>query len=127
MHKSVPHLALVTHPVGDSPSEERLRGLSREQLADRLTWLACWSPGTFTVVMDYMDFLDDHAADGGLDRDDPDDPAPFCTACGAEVAIFVRFSLNWQHYRPAGQGGVEFYDPGHPAAVAWRDTTRPVA
>jgi hypothetical protein len=39
--------------------------------------------------MDYMDFLDDFAADGDLNRDDPDDPAPYCLACGEEVGIFV--------------------------------------
>jgi hypothetical protein len=30
--------------------------------------------------------------------------------------------LEWKHYRTAARGGVEFYDPGHAAAVAWRVT-----
>jgi hypothetical protein len=111
------------YPFGDTQAEERLRGLSRQQLADRLTWLSWWAPGTFTVVMGYMDFHDDYAAAGDPGRDDPDDPAPYCTACGGEVAIFVRFGLDWRHYRPAGQGSVEFFDVGHVPEVAWRPGT----
>ena len=47
----------------DNPCEARLRGLSRQQLADRLNWLSWYQPGIFTAVMDYMDFSDDLAAD----------------------------------------------------------------
>ena len=99
MHKSVPQPRPVTHEFGDTPPEERLRGLDRQQLADRLIWLAWWAPGTFQAVMDYMEFTDKLAADGDLDRDDPDDPAPYCTICGSEVGIFIRYSLDWRHYR----------------------------
>jgi hypothetical protein len=97
MRPSLSQPSLGTHPFGDTLAEERLRGLDRQQLADRLTWLSWWSPGTFTVVMDYMQYVDDLAADGDPD-DDPDDLAPHCAACGGEVGIFVRCSLEWQHY-----------------------------
>jgi hypothetical protein len=120
MHSSVPYPAPVTHEFGDTPAAERLRGLSRQQLADRLTWLSWWAPGTFAAVMDYMRFVDDRAAVGELDRDDPDDPAPYCQICGSEVGIFIRYSLHWRHYRPTGQGGIELFDPGHDPDVAWR-------
>ena len=63
MHSSVPQPAPVTHEFGDTPPEDRLRGLDRQQLADRLTWLSWWAPGTFTAVMDYMEFVDNLAAD----------------------------------------------------------------
>jgi hypothetical protein len=53
------------HDFGDSQEDERVRGLTRQQLADRLTWLSWWSPGTFQAVMDYMEFIDNLAADGG--------------------------------------------------------------
>jgi hypothetical protein len=120
MHSSVPQPCPVTHEFGDAPAEERLRGLDRDQLADRLTWLAWWAPGTFTAVMDYMQFVDDHAADGTLDCDDSDDPAPYCLTCGSEVGIFIRYSLGWRHYRVTDQSGIELFDPGHTPEVGWR-------
>ena len=55
----------------DTPDEARLRGLTHQQLADRLTWLAWYQPGVFTAVMDYMDFSDALAADA-----DPTNPGP---------------------------------------------------
>ena len=48
-----------------------MRGLTHQQLADRLTWLAWYQPGIFTAVMDYMDFSDALAADA-----DPTSPRP---------------------------------------------------
>lgn len=120
VNKSVPQPRPLTHAFGDTPAEERLRGLDRQQLADRLTWLAWWAPGTFTAVMDYMQFVDDQAADGGLDRDDPDDPAPYCQTCGSEVGVFIRYNLDWRHDRATAQGGVELFDPGHVPQVGWR-------
>ncbi|MGH3279132.1 MAG: hypothetical protein ACRDNW_08350 [Trebonia sp.] len=71
------------------------------------------------TVMDYLQFVDDIAADDDPD-DDPDDPAPQCTVCGGGVGIFVRFSLNWTHYRATDTGGVELFDPGHEPQVGWR-------
>jgi hypothetical protein len=47
----------------DHPDEARLRGLTHQQLADRLTWLAWYQPGIFNAVMDYMEFSDALAAD----------------------------------------------------------------
>jgi hypothetical protein len=48
---------------GDDPSEAQLRGLTHQQLADRLNWLSWYQPGVFTAVMDYGQFSDDLAAD----------------------------------------------------------------
>jgi len=120
MHSSVPQPRPLTHEFSDSQAEERLRGLTRQQLADRLTWLSWWAPGTFNVVMDYMEFTDNLAADGELDRDDADDPAPYCTVCGSEVGIFIRYSMDWTHYRTTSQAGIELFDPGHAPQIGWR-------
>jgi hypothetical protein len=57
------------HHFGDGQEDVRLRGLTRLQLADRLTWLAWWSPGTFQAVMDYMEFSDKIAADADPGQD----------------------------------------------------------
>jgi hypothetical protein len=108
----------------DHPSEVRLRGLSHEQLADRLRWLSWYQPGTFAAVMDYMDFCDALAADSGLaiaGRDPGADPAPVCRMCGADIGIFVKFGMDWRHYREGSSlGEAEIFDPGHVPEFLWR-------
>ena len=121
-------------PFGeDHPCEARLRGLSRQQLADRLNWLSWYQPGIFAAVMDYGQFSDDLAADPtGLapepepegdfgDLDCADDPAPVCARCGSEIGIFLKFGLEWRHYR-GGEvlGQAEIFDAGHEPELAWR-------
>jgi hypothetical protein len=49
--------------VADHPAESRLRGLSPQQLHDRLAWLSWYQPGIFTAVMDYMEFSEALVAD----------------------------------------------------------------
>jgi hypothetical protein len=66
MQASLSHPAPSAHPDGDfddTPYDERLRGLTREQLEDRLRWLSWWAPGVFAAVMDYMELADALAAD----------------------------------------------------------------
>lgn len=75
--------------------------------------------------MDYMEFMDNLAADGDPGRDDPDDP--YCLTCGSEVGIFIRSGLDWKHYRSTGQAGIELFDPGHAPQVGWRAATPAVA
>ena len=66
--------ASLSHPVpsahadadfADTPYDERLRGLTHDQLAERLRWLSWYAPGIFTAVMDYMEFTDVLAARAG--------------------------------------------------------------
>jgi hypothetical protein len=110
----------------DTPDEARLRGLSRQQLADRLAWLAWYQPGIFTAVMDYMEFSDLLAADTDPTSPHPDfdydkEPAPICAQCGADIGIFIKFGLDWRHYREGGAlGQAEIFDPGHAAELTWR-------
>src|ERR1700677_2514076 len=92
--------------AGDHPDEARLRGLTRQQLADRLNWLSWYQPGIFAAVMDYGQFSDDLAADTDPTNPDPDgdlghaeDPLPVCARCGSEIGIFLNFRLQWRHYR----------------------------
>jgi hypothetical protein len=73
MSSSVSHPDPVMHDFEDRPEDDRMRGLTQQQLADRLTWLSWWSPGTFQAVMDYMEFVDNLAADGDTGQDNPDD------------------------------------------------------
>jgi hypothetical protein len=111
----------------DTPDEARLRGLTHEQLADRLTWLAWYQPGVFNAVMDYMDFSDALAADadptnpGPVDRSCDEVLAPVCARCGADLGIFIKFGLDYRHYREgATLGQAEIFDPGHAPELAWR-------
>jgi hypothetical protein len=66
MQESLSHSAPYSHSHGDFddlPDDERLRGLTHQQLEDRLRWLSWWAPGAFVAVMDYMEFTDALAAD----------------------------------------------------------------
>jgi hypothetical protein len=111
----------------DSPNEARLRGLTHQQLADRLTRLAWYQASIFTAVMDYMEFSDALAADadptnpGPVDRGYDEGPVPVCGLCGADIGIFIKFGLEWRHYREGNAlGQAEIFDPGHTPELAWR-------
>jgi hypothetical protein len=119
--------------AGDDPYEARLRGLSHQQLADRLNWLSWYQPGIFAAVMDYGQFSDDLAADTDPTNPAPDPdadfgnfgcaehPAPVCARCGSEIGIFIKFGLQWRHYRGGeALGQAEIFDPGHEPELAWR-------
>ena len=109
---------------GDDPQAVRLRGLSRQQLEERLIWLSWYNLAAYTAVMDYMDFCDSLAADTNPDAGELEDPepAPFCRQCGAQAGIFWALGTEWQHYRP-GAGANDnplVYDPGHSPIIGWR-------
>jgi hypothetical protein len=72
MTSSLSNHAPSPRPV-DSPHDARLRGLSHQQLADRLNWLSWYQPGIFTALMDYMEFSENLAADTNPTNRDPDD------------------------------------------------------
>lgn len=58
MNASMPHPAPAAHLASEVPGADRIRGRSRDELADAMTFLAWWAPGTFQAVMDYMDTID---------------------------------------------------------------------
>ncbi len=65
MNASMPHPAPAAHlmsgapgAIPEVPGADRIRGRSRDELADAMTFLAWWAPGTFQAVMDYMDTID---------------------------------------------------------------------
>jgi hypothetical protein len=113
----------------DNPYEARLRGLSHQQLADRLKWLAWYQPGVFTAVMDYVGFCEDLAADSDPTNPVPapndvnygETPAPVCARCGSDIGIFIKFGLDWRHYRDdVTLGKAKIFDPGHAPELTWR-------
>ena len=55
MNPSMTHPAPAAHLPSEVAGRDRLLGRSQPELADAMTWLAWYAPGTFTAVMDYMD------------------------------------------------------------------------
>ncbi len=62
MTTSVSHSAPSAHPLGEVVGADRLRSRTHAELADAMTWLAWYAPGTFTAVMDYMAYCDGELA-----------------------------------------------------------------
>jgi hypothetical protein len=95
----------------------RLAALDTDRMTEALTWLAGYSPTVFDATLDATEPCTDD------DNPDPaDNPEPFCLVCGADVGIFLRFGLDWRHYRGDGTtaGPIELFDPGHAPVIAWR-------
>jgi len=95
----------------------RLAGLTPEDKTAGLVWLAMNAPATCDAMLDALesDARDDAAAAS-------EEPEPYCLKCGADVGIFLRFGLDWRHYRGDGTtaGDIELFEPGHAPVVAWR-------
>ena len=62
MNASVTHSAPAAHLLAEVPGADRLRGRTRDELADSMTWLAWYAQGIFTAVMDYMDHVEGELA-----------------------------------------------------------------
>jgi hypothetical protein len=61
VNASVTYSGPAVHVTDEIPWAYRLRGRTRDELADAMTWLAWYAPGTYTAVMDYMDCCDGEA------------------------------------------------------------------
>jgi hypothetical protein len=66
LNASMTHPAPAAHPVTEVPGIDRILGRSRDELADAMTFLAWWAPGTFRAVMDYMDTIDGELIPAGI-------------------------------------------------------------
>jgi hypothetical protein len=58
VNASMTHPAPATHLISEVPGKDRILGRSQAELADAMTWLPWYAPGTFQAVMDYMDTVD---------------------------------------------------------------------
>ncbi|MGH3282020.1 MAG: hypothetical protein ACRDNW_23190 [Trebonia sp.] len=58
MNASMTHDAPAAHPVREVAGLDRIRGRSRDELADAVEFLAWYAPGIFTAAFDYMDTID---------------------------------------------------------------------
>jgi hypothetical protein len=109
---TTPASAISAH--GQQDRIARLTALAPEDAAAGLLWLAM----NFPAVCDAM--LDKVEHDAIDDLDSASEPEPFCAECGSDVGIFLRFGLDWRHYRGDGTtiGRIELFDPGHQPVVA---------
>ncbi len=90
---------------------ELLGQLTPRQQTDALLWLSGYAPAVFDAV---IDAVQPFSGDGS------DDPAPFCGRCGADIGVFLKFGLDWRHYRATTLDDIELFDPGHAPVLAWR-------
>jgi hypothetical protein len=117
---------LSTGKQGISPQErlDRLASVDADRMAAALTFLAGYDTGTFDAILDAVE-----PCDADPDPDAGEDAEPCCAECGADIGIFLRFGLDWRHYRGNGTtaGRIEVFDAGHVPIVAWRPARDVVA
>jgi hypothetical protein len=99
----------------------RITALAAEDAVAGLLWLAMNFPAVADAMLDKVEY------DAIDDPDPSQEPEPFCAECGAAIGIFLRFGLDWRHFRGDGTtiGQIELFDPGHDPVVAWRLTRIP--
>jgi hypothetical protein len=122
-----PALILPAPPVSAIPvlwqqdRIARITALAAEDAAAGLLWLAMNFPAVADAMLDKVEY------DAIDDSDPSQEPEPFCAECGAAIGIFLRFGLDWRHFRGDGTtiGQIELFDPGHDPVVAWRLTRIP--
>lgn len=56
MATSISPAASLAHPSAEVPGVDRLRGRTRDELFNALSWLAWYRLGIFTAVLDYLDY-----------------------------------------------------------------------
>lgn len=66
MNASMTHPAPAAHLIPEVLGMDRIRGRSRSELADAMTFLAWYAPGIFRAVMDYMDTVDGELIPAGM-------------------------------------------------------------
>jgi hypothetical protein len=110
--------------IGTDERLELLGVMDPDDMRTSLAWLAAMYPQVFdfTLVRDRQ--LTERLQDR-LDQADDDCPQAYCSACGADIGIFIGHGEAWIHY--CGEGTVaspvELLDAGHEPAVAWREST----
>ena len=51
MKTSISRIPQAAHVFGEVQGADRLRGRTRDELADAMTWLAWYAQGTYTAVI----------------------------------------------------------------------------
>jgi hypothetical protein len=111
MDTSLPNSNPIPLSVEARERMELLSALSPDQLLECMRWLVRYSPGAVDAAL---------SAVAPVPSIDPVEPAPVCGICGGDIGIFLKFGLEWRHYRGAGLGISEIFEPGHKPQLAWR-------
>jgi hypothetical protein len=111
MGPSLSHPARPAHDPEGRARVERLGGFCSQQLTEGMIWLSGYAPRVFDAV---LDAVEPSVGDGS------EEPAPFCSQCGADIGIFLKFGLGWRHYKGTTLSEIELFEPGHAPVVAWR-------
>jgi len=45
--------------------------------------------------------------------------------CGGDIGVFLKFGLDWRHYRGTDLTDLELFEPGHRPVLAWRSPGLP--
>jgi hypothetical protein len=102
------------HDIAGRQRVQRLGTFSARQVTDAMIWLAGYAPQAFDAA---LDAIEPCVGDGS------EEPAPICGQCGADIGIFLKYGLDWRHYRGARVSDIELFDPGHSPVLAWRTAT----
>ena len=106
------------HQAGEADRLCRLATMNHEDMSHALTYLAEYSPAAFDTILDAI---------GPIGRlpDSEADEEPYCSACGAPLAIFLADGPYYRHYRDTNDGDAQRYSVDHPTLIGWRQATRP--
>ena len=52
-------------------------------------------------------------------------PRAACAVCGGDIGVFLKFGLEWRHYRGTDLTDLELFEPGHRPVLAWRSPGLP--
>ena len=103
------------HQRGSADRMARLSALDADDMSCALEYLAEYSPAALDAILDIISAFpitqDENSAE------------PYCTSCGAPLAIFFADGRGYRHYRQTGDGDLERYDSGHPPVIGWRHPT----
>jgi hypothetical protein len=111
MGHSLTDPAPAAHRITAEDRLERIGQLTSKQCTDALLWLAGYAPDVFDAVTEAVEPC---AGDGS------EDPEPVCATCGGDIGVFLKFGLDWRHYRGTDLKDIELHDPGHRPVLAWR-------
>lgn len=111
----------------DVTADERLELLGvmdPDDLRTSLAFIISQSPQMFDFALARDSKLVERLQDR-LDHQYDDDPEPYCSACGANIGIFIVHGDAWLHYAGEGTAAspVELFDAGHEPVIAWREST----
>ena len=103
------------HQAGSAERMARLGTLDAQDMSCALAFLAEYSPAAFDIILETI------GVTPVAERETAEEP--FCTSCGASLAIFHADGMRYRHYRDASGGDLERYEADHPTVIGWRHPT----